>query len=100
MGDDAGFHHFQKTVEPLVLHGIGDIVFDCRGRSSFARRIDECESSVVFDLLAQSQRIFELLIRLIGESDDDVGRDRAAGDLLANAPDQIQIRFSGIATAH
>ncbi len=54
----------------------GVAIVDRRGRRALALRIDEREHLVVAHLVHKAVRVLEVLRRLAGESDDDVGGQR------------------------
>ena len=64
------------------------------------RREDEGEGAVVADLLADLERLREVLLGLAREADDDVGGDRAVGHVLADERDAVQVAPAVVGAAH
>ena len=58
------------------------------------RREDEREGAVVADLLDDLERLREVLLGLPREADDDVGRERAVGHVLADQRDAVEVALA------
>ncbi len=72
-----------------------------RRRLGFAPwREDEGEGAVVADLLGHLERLGKVRLGLAGEADDDVGRDRAVGDVLADQGDPVHVAPPVVGAAH
>ncbi len=100
MRHDSIFDDLQQTIESLVFVRIRDIVFHCSRRSALSWRIDKSKGGVVLNLFAQCKRIKELLLALIGETNDDVRCDCTARNFFAYFLHESQIFFSCITPAH
>ena len=79
-----------QPLHALALDLLGHLVGHRGGLGAAARRVDEGERVVVADLVADLERLLEVLLRLAREADDDVGRERDAGHRGAHALDQAR----------
>ena len=77
-----------------------DAVGDLRGLGAAARREDERERAVVADLLDDLERLLEVLLGLAGEADDDVRRQRAVGNVLADQGDAVEVALAVVGAPH
>jgi hypothetical protein len=62
---------------------VWQLIGQIRGLGSAPGRIDERERAVVADRLGDLERLLEVRLGLAREADDDVGGQRAVGDVLA-----------------
>ena len=83
-----------------TLTGCGTIPSDLGRVGATARAEDEGEGAVVADLLGDLERLGEVLLGLAGEADDDVGRDRRIGHVLADQRDAVQVALAVVGAAH
>ena len=67
-----------------------ELVGELRRLGAAARRVDERERAVEADLLGDLERLREVRLGLPREADDDVGRDRAVGHVLADQRDAVE----------
>jgi hypothetical protein len=56
---------------------------------SFSHRVSKQESHIVLDLLDQLESVSELLLSLVAETADEIGRKSDPGDFIPNMFDQI-----------
>ncbi len=75
---------------------LGDL---CR-LGAAAGREEEREGAVVADLLDERERLREVLLGLSWEADDDVGRERHVGDVLADQRDAVEVALAVVGAAH
>ena len=66
----------EEAREPLALHLLGDVVLEPQRGRERPRRVLEAEERHEADLAHERQRLREVVLRLAGEADDDVGRQR------------------------
>src|SRR3954469_8150631 len=97
----APLHDLDEALHPLDLHLVRHDALGDLGRvRPAARRVDEREGAVVADLLADLERLREVLLGLAREADDDVGRQRAVGDVLADQRDAVEVAPAVVRPAH
>ena len=93
--------HGDDLDEPLLLGGFGDGVGNLlAGVGAFALRVGEHEGRIEGELLEGGAGGAEVLLGLVREADDDVGRD---GDLGHGGPELVNEHpelFERIATSH
>ena len=65
-----------------------------------AGREDEREGAVVTHLLDDLERLREVLLGLAGEADDDVGRERDVGNVLADQRHAIEVALAVVGPPH
>ena len=70
------------------------------GLGAAPRREDEGEGAVVADLVDDLERLGEVLLGLAREADDDVGRERAVGHVLADQRDAVHVALAVVGAAH
>ena len=80
----------------LVRH----LVRQRRRLGPLPRRVDEREGAVVPDCLDDLQRLPEVVLRLAGEADDDVGAERETGNRVAQLGDEPQIALAVVGAPH
>ena len=89
-----------EPLDPVALDLVRNLVRH-RGRlGAGTRRVDEGERAVVADLLDHLERLAEVLLRLAGEADDDVGGQRQVGDGGAHLLDQPQVALAAVRPPH
>ena len=72
-----------QALDAIALDVLGNLIAHRGGLGAGARRVDEREGAVEADLLDGTHRLVEVLLRLAGEADDDVGRQGEVGDRVA-----------------
>eukprot|EP00963_Diacronema_lutheri_P000934 scaffold60_cov325-Pavlova_lutheri.AAC.22 len=92
--------HPIDPLKPVLLDEIGHLIvpFGRRGHGpgGVGGRVDEIEP----DLLDEGDGVHELLFRLSGESDDDVGAEGGVRHVLAYVLDDAQVPFPGVSPFH
>ena len=84
-----------------TLTSCGDeSVGERRRLGAAARREDEREGAVVADLVDDLERLREVRLGLAREADDDVGRQRAVGHVLADQRDAVEVALAVVGAAH
>jgi len=78
-------HDLDEPLESLALHVLGDLLGHARRVRPPPWRIDERERVIERHLLADGQRLREVVLALAGEADDHVGCQREARNRLAQA---------------
>ena len=82
---------FDQALDAVALDLVGNLALH-RGRlRACAWRVDEREGAVVAHLLDHLEGLTEVLFRLAGKADDDVGGQREIGDGGAHLLDEAQI---------
>ncbi len=71
-----------------------------RGLRAAPRREDEGEGAVVADLLDDLEGLLEVVLALAREADDDVGRERDVGHVLADQRDAVQVALAIVGPPH
>src|ERR1700722_2907092 len=97
----ATLDHLNKPFHALYLDRMGHDPLGhlgCLGAST--GREDEGERAVIAHLLGDLQRLLEILLTLSREADDDVGRDRGVGHVLADQGHTVEIALAVVGTAH
>ncbi len=89
-----------QALDALLLDRIGHLVVHAGGVGAAARRVDERECVVVPDLVDERERLRELGLRLAGEADDDVGRERDRRDRGPDALDQLEVALARVRAPH
>ena len=92
--------HLQQLAEPPALLLLGNRVGHFRRLCSLARAVDEREQRIVLHLADKAERLLEVLVRLAGEADDDVGGQRYVRDMLLRVVYQLQVVLPGVAAVH
>ncbi len=93
-------HDLQEPLHPLRLDRMRHLPVHRRRLGFPTRREDEGEGAVVADLLGDFQGLGEVGLGLAGEADDDVGGDRAVGDVLADQRDPVHVALTVVGAAH
>ena len=83
-----------------TLTGCGTWSADRRRLGFAARREDEGEGAVVADLVDDLERLLEVGLGLAREADDDVGGDRAVGDVLADQRHPVHVAAAVVGAPH
>ena len=97
----AALDDLDQALHALDLDLVRDeAVGELRRLGVAPRRVDERERAVEPDLLDDLERLAELRLALPREADDDVGRDRAVGDVLADQRDAVHIALAVVGAAH
>ena len=96
----AALDDLDQPLHALALDRVRDLVGQLRRLGPAPRREDEREGRVVADLLDDLERGAEVLLGLAREADDDVGRDRAVGDVLADHRDALHVALAVVGAAH
>src|SRR4051794_18242076 len=97
----AALDHLDQALHPLDLDLVRDEALGQQRRLGPAPgREDEGEGAVVADLLADLERLREVLLGLAREADDDVGGDGAVGHVLADERDAVQVAPAVVRAAH
>ena len=92
--------HLEEALQAIVLLILGHVVAELeRGREG-TLRVLEAERGDEADLAHERERLLEVFFGLAGESDDDVGGEREAGDLLAQARRALDVLLPRVATRH
>ncbi len=90
-----------EALHPLHLHVVRhDALRELGGFGVPARAEDERERGVELHGLADLQRLLEVLLRLAGEADDDVGRQGDVGDAGADHLDAVEESLARVGAAH
>src|SRR3954451_21820181 len=93
-------HDLDQPLDALALQLVRDMARH-RGRlGARARRVDEREGAVVADLLHDLERLTEVVVRLAGEADDDVGRDCEVRDRCPQLRHQPQVALARVRSPH
>ena len=93
--DDLG-----KSVEAPLDDLARGRVDDLGRRGSRALGVDEGEGGRESDLPHEREGLLEVLGRLAGEADDDVGRKRDARHGRTQPVDEVEVSLAGIAAMH
>src|SRR4051812_25415174 len=94
-------HHLDEPLHPLDRDLVLDeLAREVRGLGVAARRVDEREGAVEADLLGDLERLCEVRLGLPREADDDVGRDRAVRNVLADQRDAVHEALAPVGPAH
>ncbi len=96
----APLDHLDQALQPLDLDLMRDLLVHLGGLGAAPRRVDERERAVVADLLGHLERLLEVLLGLPREADDDVGRQRAVGDVLADQRHAVEVALAGVGAPH
>src|SRR5947209_10930037 len=83
----APLDHLDEPLHPLDLDLMGHLVGQGRRLGAAPRGVDERERAVVADLVGDLERPHEVRLGLARKTDDDVGGERAVGDVLADHRD-------------
>jgi hypothetical protein len=90
-----------EALHPLDGRVVRDQAVGERGRLGAATRaVDERERAVVADLLGDFEGLLEVGFGLAREADDDVGRDRAVRDVLADQRHAVHVALAVVRAAH
>src|SRR4051812_16237874 len=94
-------HHLDEPLHPLDRDLVLDeLACEVRGLGVAARRVVEREGAVEADLLGDLERLCEVRLGLPREADDDVGRDRAVRNVLADQRDAVHEALAPVGPAH
>ena len=96
----AALDQLHQALHALSLHRVRKLVVEPRRLGAPPRREDEGEGAVVADLVDHLERPREVGLGLSGEADDDVGRDRAVRDVLADQRDPVHVALAAVGPAH
>ena len=83
-----------------TLTAVRKLAVHRRGLGAAARREDEGEGAVVADLVDHLERLLEVGLGLAREADDDVGGDRAVGNVLADLRHAVEVALAVVGAAH
>ena len=89
-----------QALEALALDVLRHLVGHVGRLGAAARRVDEGEGVVVADLLADVERLAEVVLGLAREADDEVGRQRDVRHRGADAVDEGQVALARVGAAH
>ena len=92
--------HLQQAGHPVGLFLAGGGVREVGRLRAGAFGVDEGEQLHIADLLHQLQCALEILLRLTGETHDDVAGEGDARHGLAGVLDEFQILLNGIVAVH
>ena len=92
--------HGAEPVKAAVFLLLGRRVVHFRGRRSRARGEDKGKQRVIAHVFNQADRVLEFLLRLAGETDDDVAGQNQLGHDLAAIVRQLQIFLAVIVPVH
>ena len=99
-GQGRAIDHRLETLEALG-HDLGRHELRLHGRGGYrTRREDERERAVVGRLGADGERLFEVVLGLAGEPDDDVGRHRQVVDRGPGRGEPFEVTRRRVAAAH
>src|SRR5215218_10647353 len=87
----AALDDLDEPLHALDLLLVADAVLELRRLRLAAGREDERERAVVADVLDDRERLAEVGLGLTREADDDVGRQRDVGDVLADQRDAVHV---------
>ena len=89
-----------QRLQPRVGDLGGDLIGAIGGGRTRARRILEAEGRAVIHRPDQRHRVFEILVGLAGETDDEIAREHHVGPRRANPLDKAQICLGGVLAVH
>src|SRR5207253_2402193 len=89
-----------QPVESLLDDGLRHLLVEAGRRCAGARRVLEREGGVEASTLGYLERAFEVLLGLAGEPDDDVARDRDAGDRRPDPVEPPEVAFGPVGASH
>ena len=89
-----------QALVALLHDGLRHLVGHGRGRGALADRVLEREGAREARLLDDAHGVFEVLVGLAGEADDDVGRDRGVRHALAHAVEDAEEPLAAVRAAH
>src|SRR5215207_5285183 len=97
-----GTHERDEPLQALArdVGWDGQLGGKSRGGGTVARREDEGEGVDEADRLHSAQRLLEVLVRLAGETDDDVRGEREPRHGRAQPSDALEVFLARIATQH
>ena len=87
-------HELDQALHPLALDRVRQLVVHLGRLGAPPRREDEGEGAVVADLVDDLERLLEVLVALAREADDDVGGQRAVGDVLADQRHPVHVALA------
>ena len=90
----------EEPVVALLHDRLGHLIGHRRRRGALADRVLEREGAREPRLLDDAHGVFEVLVGLAGEADDDVGRDRGVRHALAHPVEDAEEPLAAVGAAH
>ena len=98
-GADA-FLQRDEALEALLNNLLGHLVIHLSGRGTGARRVLEGKRGGKARLLHHVEGVLEVLLRLAGEADNDIGRQRGVRQFFAHLVQDAEELLRAIRAAH
>ncbi len=90
----------QQDLQPLCFDLFRDAVFHGNRGRVWARRVFEGEDRIVPHLLQQRNGLLEVLVRLAGKADDNIGRQADRSTRCLDPCNTLQIPLTRILALH